>query len=143
MREPVEREIDGITFRVKPLGFAKGRRVFLRLAKAIGPVLEKIPMKAGAPFPIMEGLAKMMDSVTAEDLEWLDEQLASDGAYSRESGKWPWMTTKEQREALFDGRFMTYGKWLAFAVEVNFADFFAAFGGQPDGAPEDSAPTKP
>ena len=141
MREPQTREIDGITFRVKPLGFAKGRQVFLRIAKAIGPVLKSIPMEKGAPFPIMEAIAECVGNVTDADLAWLDEMLATDAAYSTEPGKWPFMSTALVREQLFDGRFMTYAKWLAFACEVNFADFFAAFGSvnaasAPEGSPQ-------
>jgi hypothetical protein len=148
MREPVKREIDGITFYLTPLGFGKGRRVFLRLAKVLTPILGGTNVADGASGDqIMAAIGNCIVQLNAEDLEWLDDQFAGDSAaYSlpETPGKRPFMTTAAQREDLFSGRFMTYAKWFAFACEVNFADFIAALGSAKGAsAPEGSPATQP
>lgn len=124
------------------LPFGKSRGVFMRLAKAVGPVLSAIPMRPGDPFPIMEALAQVVERVSDAELERLTDDLCSDGAcaYSHDGAKWPLMH-KDNRETLFEGDLMLYFKWLAFATEVNFSAFFAGFAAPKGSAPspEDSA----
>lgn len=133
----VEREIDGVLFRVSQLPFPKARSVALRLAKVMGPVLEAIPTLQGGPQAILSAIPKAIDSLSEKALEALEDDLAEGCSFSTDGGKkWPLMSNEAARHGLFEGSFVLYAKWLAFAVEVNFADFFVAFAAPPAPDPE-------
>jgi hypothetical protein len=137
MRKTEEQEIDGVRFRFQSLPFGKSRGVFLQLAKIVGPVLKAIPMKPGDPFPIMEALTEALDRVSEPELESLTHALAQDCAYSIDGGKkWPMLSGKDGREAVFEGRLALYFKWLQASITFNFADFFDAFRVPAASAPE-------
>lgn len=123
MRDPETKTIDGIQFRITPLGFNEGRRGFVRLSKLLGPALGAAA-SAGTKDP--EGLAgaleRALGGLTDEDLEWFADVMGKATQFSDDGSRWPWLT-KDNREALFSGRLMLFFRWLVFALEVNYSDF--------------------
>lgn len=137
MREEKSRTIDGVTFSVTQLGFREGRRAFMRLSKSIGPGMTA--MLAGAASikdvqaqGLAAGVGRLIQDVSDEDLEYFAEVFGKVTRYhTGDSSKRPVLKDTD-RESLFAGRLMLFFKWLAFAAEVNFADFFAALAESPD-----------
>lgn len=126
-RRTEDREIDGILFRFQAVPFDKGLTLGLTLAKKIGPVLKALPQGKGEAFPFFEALADVIPTLSQGELLSWTSDLATDCAYSVDGGdKWP-LLSKPNRDALFQGRLMLWGKWLLASIEFNFADFFAAF----------------
>lgn len=129
-----------IRFRVRPLGFKAGRRVFMRTAKAVGPSLaalaDRTPSLAALNLP--GAIQSALQNVEDADLEWLASELEDVSAFEVDgSGNWADLTPAN-REALFAGNLALFFRWVWFALEVQFADFSdalrsAAAVGAPEG----------
>ncbi len=129
MRTPETRVIDGISFEVTPLGFTAGRKLFVRLSKALGPALAHLA--GGAPslaaLDLPRAVASALESLTDADLDWASEILGDcTRVWEDDASKKPFLD-KSHRESLFSGRILLFFRWLAFALEVNYSDFFAVF----------------
>lgn len=107
LRQAQTREIDGITYEVTPLGAIKGSQVFVRLLKVLGPVFTS------------KDVGSLFEHLTEEDMNYLREAFAPTTL----------VMGKGQLDKIFDihfaGQMMSMLKWLFFAMEVNFSDFFA------------------
>lgn len=143
--EPIPRP-DGapaVLFRVTQEGFATGRAIFVKLAKAIGPALGALA--TGGKEPLAAALKAATENLSDPDLAWLTEKLGASTQFSTDGGeKWPFMT-KENQEELFGGNLVLYFGWLYFALRVNFSDFsdalsslpgFVREGGTPQNSPK-------
>ena len=137
-RKTEKRTIDGITFEVTQLGFAKSRQAFVRLAKAVGPALAKIAdsapsladMRKIAPGSLAEAVETLISNVGDSDLEWFADVFGSVTRYSVDGERWPFLRA-EDREELFSGRILLFFAWLAFALEVNYSDFLSVLAPPP------------
>jgi len=133
MREPQVREIDGYKFEVMPLGFKAARSAFVRLTKALGPALARAANAApdleslrtsAAQMDLVSAVSELADRVSDDELEWFADTFGKTTRFSRTGEQWPYLTA-DNREALFSGgSLLLFFRWLAFALEVNFADFF-------------------
>lgn len=122
MQLETEREIDGVRFRMTPLGFAKARRIFVRLTKIAGPAMAKAAPQGASD--LADAMAVLTEKVSDADLEDLAETFGDCTRFSQDGDAWPFLN-KANREALFSGgRLMLFFQWLAFALEVNYSDFF-------------------
>lgn len=116
--EPKSKEIGGATYVVTPMVATKGRKVFARLIKIAGPVLGKI---AEAPPEGRQAalLAAIGAHVSEDDFEYFCDVFAPtttvDGA-----------DLSKAFAVHFMGKYADMVEWVAFAVEVNFGDFFLA-----------------
>lgn len=136
-KENVERTIGDVRFRVSQLGFDASRKLFVRLSKRVGPGLARL---AGGDVP--GGLAALVEALEDADLVYATDVLGDVSAYSTNDGKaWPSMSVKANRDLLFDeaGLSVFFG-WLAFALEVQYADFSAALGRLVGPAPARATP---
>ena len=121
--EPIPRPGDAppVLFRVTQEGFATGRAIFVKLAKAIGPALGALA--TGGKEPLAAALRSATENLSDADLAWLTEKLGASTQFSTDGGeKWPFMT-KDNQEELFGGNLVLYFGWLYFALRVNFSDF--------------------
>lgn len=144
-----EREIDGLVFEVAQLPAMRANKLLVRLGKVIGPALGKVSklMQGGAKSiadaelsAVGEAIEALFDKLTPEEFEAVTKELLAGasvtGAESVEDGgtggkKVPLLPVFDR---VMQGRTVTLGKLLAFAFEVNFADFFGVFRGLGDKA---------
>lgn len=145
-RQTERTEIDGIGFEVTQLGMRKGRALFVRLAKALGPALavalDGAPSLAalaqasaapgaalssgGAAGGLAPAVIKALEGLSDDDLAATMADLSEVTRYApggAASSKWPILDAANQEE-LFAGRILLLVKFLGFAIRVQFADFF-------------------
>lgn len=124
-----DRQIGKVTYSVTQLGFKKSREVFARLTKMLGPALGLL-LNGGS-----EGAAGALEAVCAQvseaDLEYLCDVFAECTMVKMPDGKRAKLSADAQ-ELLFGGALVDCFKWLAFALEVNYGDFFDVFKGAQD-----------
>lgn len=125
MRKTETRVIDGVEYRVTQFGALEGRKVLLRLLKAVGPLFAAFAELKG------EGEGKLKDAIPhldsalnglkEEDLEYLCDVFAR-CTEVKLNGKWP--NLPDVFDLHFTGKYISMFAWLKFCVEVNFSDFF-------------------
>lgn len=123
------RDIDGMTFQISQLTPKLAAKVANRLrraaAPAIGAMLES--SKAGQKITDLdvEKLANALGAIdlSDEDMDYFPDTLLQ-GAFVTVDGKTSQLMP--QFNLIFQGKLNTMFKVLAFAVEVNFGDFFVA-----------------
>lgn len=123
MRSPETREIGEHTFEVTPLGFTAGRKLFVRLSRAFGPAIGHL--STGRPQDLAAALSSALEGLSDEDLNHVSE-IFGETTRVVQGAKMPYLS-KDLRETLFAGRILLFFQWIAFALEVNYADFFGEF----------------
>lgn len=130
MQDTQTRDIDDITFRVEQLDVKTARAVFIRLTHLLGPSLAELGKLAGDGSILdvdhtaaLGVISKLLASATEEDLEYLVQVFMKKSKFKmpEATGLVPLV------DIAFTGRLLTMFKWLAFAIEVNYADFFDVF----------------
>jgi hypothetical protein len=117
MRKTCTKEINGFTYSTTQLGATEGRKVGTRLMRVVGAAAES-----------SEPLAALMKAITDEDYLFLVKTF---GAISTVSGgefgeRAPFI--KDVAEEHFAGHMGSELAWLAWCLEVNFADFLSELG---------------
>ena len=140
MITPKTRLIGKNTYTVTPLSAIPGRRVFVRLAKVLGPAVAKgASVKGDDSQATIEAFAGLMGALSEDDIDFFCDTFAASTTV-RLNGKEPDLA------GIFDlhfaGNYLEMFRWLAFCVEVNFGDFFAGLRRKVEtAAPQDQAPT--
>lgn len=132
------RTIDGLEVRSTQLPALRTLALSARLGRVIAPAIDKA---GGLSFQssvtdMMPALADICTRLTEGEIETLACEILAATSVTLDEGKGPRLITLNNRMAIdtvFSGRFKTMLLVLAFALEVNFADFF-------DGAPDDQTP---
>jgi hypothetical protein len=115
---------EGVIFEVTQEGFATGRALFVRVAKAIGPALAVLADSSAAR--VAPALKSAAENLSDADLAVLADKFGASTRFSTDGGvKWPYLSAANQEE-LFAGNLFLFFEWLYFALEVNYADFFDA-----------------
>lgn len=129
---PQTETIDGVRFSVVPLSSKRARRLFVRLARALGPALAV--MLDGAPSlaalvarlsaggGLADAVAKLCTSLEAEDLDAAFAEMVDTVQFSHDGAAWPYLNAANQEE-LFRGRMLLSLRLLAFFVQAQFRDF--------------------
>lgn len=131
MLQKQQRDIGGTTFEVHQLPARRSLRLIARLGKVLGPVLTRVAgiLREGGKVgdlqveklaPVLGGLFEALPPAEAESL--FEEILASTHVVKggRPVPLWPVVDIELQ------GRTLDLFKVAAFALEVNYADFFDA-----------------
>lgn len=142
MLEARSKEINGSTYTVTQLPFTKARSILVLLTKRLGPGLSRV-MAGAVGAAASKGEKSLLDGATLEDIAGglsqivadLDEQalVTLSDAFGPTTtvrladGRTPFLVP-ETLNAHFTGRVLDYFMWLAFCIEVNYSDFFAALG---------------
>lgn len=119
-----DRTIGAHTYRVTQLTALKARALFARLVRFIGPAAATA-LGGGRKLSQLDLgslLSDLTERVTDEELGYFCDVLGSCSELVGTNGK----TVALDREILdvhFAGALLDMFKWLAFALEVNFADF--------------------
>ena len=120
-----QRIIDGVTYRVWPLPFTRGRRVLQRLLKVLGPIiaaggLAESKFEQGAAV-----LGALPDALSETELDFLENTFADQSHYLAPNGsEWIALASGANRDLHFAARYHAYVAWLIFSIEVNFACLF-------------------
>ena len=115
MKKPQKKTIDGVEYTVTPLGAITGTDVLMALTKLLGPLMGN---------KSMEGL---LSNLKTDDIKFLCTTFAETTSVTilAQGGK---KVTVPLAGDFFDEHFaqkyMQMFEWLAFCVEVNYADFF-------------------
>lgn len=120
MRKEKESLINGIKFKVTQLGFADGMELLTILGRIIGPAISD-PKKA-ANSAVMIG--DIISRLSFAEISSITDRLAKTTRIEREPGRWPML----EPEVDLAGNYDLPLRWLKFALEVNYGDFFAAGG---------------
>ena len=153
MLETNRKEIGGVTYEVTQLPFAQARKILVLLSKKVVPGLSLAlagavasTAKSGARGlldagiqDIAAGATKLVQDLDESDLIALEDAFGPYTKVIQSDGKTPILTAPNRAEHFKGGSLFRYFGWLAFCVEVNYADFFAAaaplLAGAPQGAP--------
>jgi len=120
MRKEKDTTIKGKNFKVTQLGFTDGMELLTTLGQLIGPAISD--SKNGKnPISLM---GDVVSRLSFTDIQRLTEKLAKTTRIERESGKWPML----EPEVDLAGQYDLTLRWLGFALEVNYGDFFAEGG---------------
>ncbi len=140
MREPQSKVIDGVTYEVQMLPGTKSWKMLLRLGKMIGPALGKvIDGSEGSLQNLMnadlsevfigEALTALTERMDEAEVEIIIQQLAECTIVDNKP-------LKGIFELHFQGNPGALLKWLAFAVQANFAPFSNALASVQQGQQE-------
>lgn len=137
MLEAKRKVIGNIEYEVRQLTVPVGRRLLMKLFKTLGPAvgaaLTGLPEDGGKDVGIGDMKTKALgdaigvlaETLTEEDFDHVCHVFTDTTQFSRESGKW--LPLKIEQDLHWAGRYMDMMTWLAFCLEVNYADFL---GGQ-------------
>lgn len=120
----IEREIDGVTYKVWPIPFGVGRPVLIRLLGVLSPVLAgvfKASTKEGMAAAVFDSLPSVLSDA---DLSYFSKVFGDAAQFKNERGDWQPLVEKNQGDH-FAGRYLAFFQWIVLACEVNYASFFA------------------
>lgn len=144
MLETRDRLIGNHRYHVRQLGAGEARKLLVRLTKALGPVLGAMLEDMGGVSgnqaatikrlqdmnvrSVAKALERLAGQLREEDLEYLCRVLGGATEVETEDGKRLQLTLERQELHFRGGHLAEMFKWLAFGLEVQYADFFSAFG---------------
>lgn len=120
MRKEKEQTISGTRFKVIQLGFADGMELLTSLGRLVGPALSGTNKDAN-PTAI---IGDIVGRLSYAEIINITDKLAKTTRIEREPGRWPVL----EPEVDLAGNYDLTLRWLGFALEVNYGDFFAAGG---------------
>lgn len=120
MRKEKEAMINGAKFKVTQLGFADGMELLTTLGRIIGPALSDEHKVKNAAAMIGDIISRLSFS----EISSIADKLARSTRIEREPGRWPTL----EPEVDLAGNYDLTLRWLKFALEVNYGDFFVAGG---------------
>ena len=129
------RSIGGREIRIRQLPYRDARRVFLTLAKLLGPGLidtisgaaSVADLRAGKvdPVALVKGFRDLLHRLEDDQIEALAETFGMACEASMGGDRWATMRAGI-RDEIFTGSLTDSFRWLAACVEVNYSDFFSA-----------------
>lgn len=135
------KEIGGVVYEVQQLPARRALRLVARLGKVLGVLIGSVSTggRGVGDLDLGDALAGVFDRVTPDEQDAiLGELFASTTIVEPSGAKVPFWSVIDTR---MQGKVFDVYKVAAFAMEVNFADFFAAPPAAPQG--EGAAPKSP
>lgn len=140
MLETSRKEIGGVTYEVTQLPFAQARKVLVLLSKKVLPGLSLALAGAVASTAkngqaglldagvsdIAAGVTRLVQDLDEADLIALEDAFGPCTKVHLPDGKTPILTAPNRASHFKGGALFAYFGWLAFAIEVNYSDFFSA-----------------
>lgn len=127
---PVEvksKQIGDCTYRVRQLPAIQGRKVLVRLMKMFGPALESLGKNTEANIGSM--LSGALENLDEEVFESLCDTFAKYTEFELPNGNYVGLGEVGMFDQHFTGKYGQMLQWLAFCVQVNFADFLGVLSG--------------
>jgi CYTH domain-containing protein len=138
MLQTKTKTIGNHSYTVRQLGASEGRKMLMRLIKVLGPVLSTLLTGEGGKAKVKgwsfletpladigKALLTFSDRISEQDLEYLCATLGMATEVHFPDGKTRPLTLEEQ-ELHFAGRYSDMFRWLGFALEANYSDFFGS-----------------
>ena len=119
MRKEKEKIINGLKFKVTQLGFADGMQLLTTLGRIVGPALS-----SGSKDNPMAMIGEIVQKLTFEEVANITEKLSKTTRIERDPGRWPVL----EPEVDLAGNYDLTLRWLGFALEANYSDFFGEGG---------------
>ncbi len=116
MRKEKEKIINGVRFKVNQLGFADGMELLSTIGRLVGPALSDSD-KGSNPTAM---IGDIIGRLSYPELISITEKLAKSTRIEREPGRWPVL----EPEVDLAGNYDLTLRWLGFALEANYGDFF-------------------
>lgn len=112
--------IDGVEYKVQPLGAMTGRKVIAKMIRVLSPALSQVGDQK-------LDFAKALQGLDEDTIEYFCDLFAErtrveNGTDNKGAKRWPLL--KDVFDTHFARRYSSLVKWLAFCLEVNFGDFF-------------------
>lgn len=137
MLEPQTRTIDGFTVTLTPMPAWQSLEVLQQLSKMIGPALSKLGGAAAAAqgdevaqASALEGVAGALtgalSALKPAEVRELGQQLLKNCLVELDDTPGKQVPILKVFDTAFQGRILVALKIMAFSIEVNFGDFFAA-----------------
>jgi hypothetical protein len=120
MLETTTRTIGEDTYRVTPLQAIQGRKVLVKLLKALGPAAEAVADAQSGNVGAL--LAKLTANLEESLVDELCEIFAGRTEFQHGS-KWIGLGEAGQFDLHFIKKYGQMAKWLAFCVEINYGSF--------------------
>lgn len=114
------REIDGITFEVRRLPLKPSRDTLLKLTKMASPALAEFIRTGQGALGMASGVARLLATLEPSDL---DELCSTFAAVTRVKVANAFLDLGAAGDSIFADNVATQLAWLAFALEVNFAEY--------------------
>lgn len=135
-------EIDCVRFKCEQLGFSRSRALFVRLAKVLGPTFAVVASgaKSLSDLDLAAVVKAAIEALDEAELAHLDRELEDVVQWSRDGHKWPYLDA-HNRETLFsDLGVVAYFRFVAWAIEAQYADFFGVLRARAGSAPGADTP---
>lgn len=155
MRETKQKTIGdrGHVYHVTQFGAREGGRVLVRLLKMAGGAIGEAMQGADDLDLSVAGkvIANLAETVSEADYDYLVDTFAKTSAVDIDGKTIP-LHTEGVLDVHFAGSYVELGQWIAFAIEVNFGNFFGAAGiakakeavsGRPASTPQEQAGALP
>jgi hypothetical protein len=138
-RKTEKKTIGEHRFQVTQLGFGQGRRLLTKLAKVLAPAAGELAKASKNPHGTPVSMKSLMDvdvsKALSELADRLDDELLEEATSVLGSqtlvgpnGSDKMVPLNDVAEELFAGDYGLWISWLRFALEVNYARFFASLG---------------
>lgn len=143
-REPEEKEIGGVRYRVRYLTTTKAQAMLATLSKMLLPAFAALVNPGAAkdikgtaelgslmsklgPDVLQRAAAELVGRLDSETVARVLKDLAgiTSFAAAKEDGTEVWLELGPQYDLHFMGRNKAWVGWVQFALEVQFGDFFA------------------
>lgn len=134
MLESQEKKIGEIMYRVTQLPALPGRKLLVRLYKTLGPTIgaalkglpdsgSSVSLGSLESSSIGDALTALAHDLTEDDLEYVVTTLTGTTEFSRETNKW--LPLRNELDDHWAGKYLQMFQWIAFGLQVNYADFLA------------------
>jgi len=134
MRKKIKSEpIDGFTYEVTQLGAVEGRRMLVRISKIVLPTLGALIKDADfgrlsdlniADIDIDSAAKALVEAVDADSVDKIIESMSGITEIWGPGFGAAGAPMAHHFDDHFAGRYAAMLRWLAFALKVNFSDFF-------------------
>lgn len=140
MREPDVRDIDGVTYEVRPLPTSQGLKMMTRLTKVLGTGVVAIASDAQS---LGRAVPELLGAVDEDALAKICAEFGAASCVHLSPSQKPQLTG-DFFEQHFAGRYHALALWLRFCLEVNFGPLVEWLRVvMPAEAPKAAAPTEP
>lgn len=125
MLEASTKRIGETNYKVTQLRAVKGRRLLVKLLKALGPAATAIQDAKDGNVGAL--LGKLTGSLDEDLVDELCDTFAGCTEFDLGNGKWIGLGETGQFDLRFAGKYGDMVKWLTFALEVNYGSFLGEF----------------
>jgi hypothetical protein len=130
LREVVDVQINGTTYRIRKLGAKVGKNLLGRLIRAAGPVFQGV----GTELESGDVISKLCAALKEDELNALCDAFAKETRFSPDDNPDLEFDMVQKFDTHFSGRYGQMTLWLKAGLEANYGNFFDELGLSPEAA---------